>query len=340
MKRTDENHSFNIHVATLLKGHVQKAILLKEIYGWLCLNLGKKKNIRHGIVWTYMSAAHFGQKFPYMNSRSICRWLTELEKNRWLYSSDFNQKNYDKTKWYTVNFVRYDAAVNSISHTIRQNDQWSRQIDQAIRQNDQRTSQVGQPIPTPKTTPKPINNISKGQIKDLERKNKELLLRLEKLENQKPKTKRKIFIAPTLEAVTEYFKEKLSSAEEAKKYYYHYESNGWKVGKNKMQKWRSSASGWIARNKPAEPKPKSVQPNNEPAAETMFKIFCKHYRNIYEAKYIETESYKMAVAHVTNDLEKFEPNPLAEETFSDVMKKLLKQFPNLYSRTYRDYEKL
>ena len=65
--------------------------------------------------------------------------------------------------------------------------------------------------------------------------------------------KRTIFKAPTLEESKAYFLEKASNENEAVKFWNYYESIGWKVGKNKMQKWRSSASGWIARNKDSEP---------------------------------------------------------------------------------------
>jgi len=61
----------------------------------------------------------------------------------------------------------------------------------------------------------------------------------------------KRFAPPTLEMVYEYFQEKKlpmgQSRKEAEKYIAYYESNGWKVGKNKMQKWKAAASGWINR---------------------------------------------------------------------------------------------
>jgi len=56
------------------------------------------------------------------------------------------------------------------------------------------------------------------------------------------------FKNPELSEVIAYFEEKFSSEKEAHLFYSFYESNGWKVGKNKMQKWKSAASGWIKRN--------------------------------------------------------------------------------------------
>ena len=45
-----------------------------------------------------------------------------------------------------------------------------------------------------------------------------------------------------------YFESKGSTAAEAEKFWLFYDSKNWMVGKSKMQKWKSSASGWIKRN--------------------------------------------------------------------------------------------
>lgn len=48
--------------------------------------------------------------------------------------------------------------------------------------------------------------------------------------------------------VQSYFIEKLSTKKEGERFYYFYESKGWKVGNVKMKNWKMAASGWIARN--------------------------------------------------------------------------------------------
>ena len=57
----------------------------------------------------------------------------------------------------------------------------------------------------------------------------------------------------TISEVVDYFKEKGSSKIEGEKFYYFYESKGWKVGESKMKNWKMSALGWISRNKKDEP---------------------------------------------------------------------------------------
>ena len=66
--------------------------------------------------------------------------------------------------------------------------------------------------------------------------------------NQCIREKAKRFIPPDIKLITDYFVDRGSTKLEAEKFFYFYDSKNWKVGKNTMQKWKSSASGWMARN--------------------------------------------------------------------------------------------
>ena len=76
-----------------------------------------------------------------------------------------------------------------------------------------------------------------------------LLKRIEALEERvkalesKRSTSTK-FTPPSLSDVVTYLEDLVL----AKKFYCHYESNGWKVGKNSMKSWRAAADQWKARS--------------------------------------------------------------------------------------------
>jgi len=75
-----------------------------------------------------------------------------------------------------------------------------------------------------------------------------LLKRIEALEERVRalETKRAAstkFTPPSLSDVVDYLQDLVL----AKKFYCHYESNGWKVGKNSMKSWRAAADQWRAR---------------------------------------------------------------------------------------------
>ena len=65
--------------------------------------------------------------------------------------------------------------------------------------------------------------------------------------NKKTITSR--FTPPTDIETVLYFESKGSTNTEAEKFWLFYDSKNWFVGKTKMKKWESAASGWITRNK-------------------------------------------------------------------------------------------
>lgn len=73
----------------------------------------------------------------------------------------------------------------------------------------------------------------------------------EKKNNKEKKIAHSKFIKPTIEEIEFYFLEKELSADESKKeavkFFSYYDSKGWVVGKSKMSKWKSAATGWITR---------------------------------------------------------------------------------------------
>lgn len=89
----------------------------------------------------------------------------------------------------------------------------------------------------------------------------------DQLQKEKVAQKRKSraspkFTPPSIEEVQEYFEQKeVYGHHEPLKFWNHYESNGWMVGKNKMKNWKSAVVGWIARIKDYTP------PNKEPTSQ-------------------------------------------------------------------------
>lgn len=62
-------------------------------------------------------------------------------------------------------------------------------------------------------------------------------------------TKTARFHPPDIAEVKAYFAEKGGTNAQAERFFTYYESNGWRVGKNPMKKWKAAASGWISRDK-------------------------------------------------------------------------------------------
>ena len=69
----------------------------------------------------------------------------------------------------------------------------------------------------------------------------------EEEEQEEEKEQEKRFQKPTIEQLKEYMKEQ-GMNDIADKWFNHYESNGWMVGKNKMRDWKASVRTWKLNN--------------------------------------------------------------------------------------------
>lgn len=90
---------------------VEKAIILKDLYGWCQLNQQNGRHIHNGKAWTYNSAKAFSEKYPYMKPRTIAGYLDDLEAGGWIESGNYNETAFDRTKWYAIDLKKYDNAI-------------------------------------------------------------------------------------------------------------------------------------------------------------------------------------------------------------------------------------
>ena len=126
-----------------------------------------------------------------------------------------------------------------------------------------------------------IVNYEKYQTYDLESTNKST----NELTNNQPTTNQQLttnkneknkFIKPSLEEIDSYIKEK--DYEVDPEYFYsYYESNGWKVGKNKMKSWKATLSTW---NKRTEAERKKNTPNYINYTQRKYHDLDRFYSNI------------------------------------------------------------
>lgn len=86
-------------------------------------------------------------------------------------------------------------------------------------------------------------------------------IRLDQIKEEKKKPVKR-FAPPSIEEVFEHLSDSgYPYKVEAEKFWNYYDSNGWKVGKNKMKNWKSAATGWIKRtNLPKKQAPKPIAP--------------------------------------------------------------------------------
>lgn len=128
-------HHFNVEIAK--EYGMLEAVLLNQFNFWLSKNKANGKHFVDGKYWTYNSARAFSEMFPYVSQSTIQRAISHLEKEGLIEIGEFNEKSFDRTKWY---------AFTDKGWLLFQNDKldWSKWV-MDVGQNDQ-TIPVNNPI--------------------------------------------------------------------------------------------------------------------------------------------------------------------------------------------------
>jgi len=138
-----------------------------------------------------------------------------LEKSLWDVSSDPSRPGY-----FVHNYLKYNRSKNQVKKDRESN---------AVRQARFRESRnaVSNAVHSPPLPSPPIP----------------------KEKPERDISKRKVFERPEPDEVKAFFTSKGINGNEYLKFYAFYDSKGWKVGSEPMVRWRSSAAGWILRNR-------------------------------------------------------------------------------------------
>lgn len=99
--------------------------------------------------------------------------------------------------------------------------------------------------------PKPLDNKHKGQEKGQEKGQVQVVVR---------------FTKPTLEDLQNHIS-KMNYKVDAVKFFNYYESNGWKVGRNKMKCWKAALTTWNSNNDTKQ-QPKSFKQQDKEAIDS------------------------------------------------------------------------
>lgn len=100
-------HHFNVEFAK--RYGIEEAIIVNNLYFWICKNTANEKYFKDGRVWTYNSNRAFMELFPYMNKTKIFRIIKKLEDEDIIIKATYNESCWDKTLWYS--FSNYGIKV-------------------------------------------------------------------------------------------------------------------------------------------------------------------------------------------------------------------------------------
>ena len=112
----------NTKLAVIL-GDLNQAIVLNQLNYWLEINKAANKHFIEGKYWVYNSYNEWkNNNFPYWSEKTIQRVFLKLESRGIVLSANFNNKSFDKTKWYTIDFEMLNKIISEYSEPMsRQN---------------------------------------------------------------------------------------------------------------------------------------------------------------------------------------------------------------------------
>jgi hypothetical protein len=87
------------------------AVILQEIHWWCGVNERKNQNFKNGFAWVYNTRAEWGEKFWFMNERTIWDALGELRKSGVVIAESLCDDTRDRTLWYRINYKVFETHV-------------------------------------------------------------------------------------------------------------------------------------------------------------------------------------------------------------------------------------
>lgn len=87
-----------------------KAIILQQIHYWL----QRSNNIVDGHRWVFNTAKGWQKQFPWITEKTVQRYLRDLCDRGLLITANYNKANFDRTKWYRIDYDVLDKLGNSI----------------------------------------------------------------------------------------------------------------------------------------------------------------------------------------------------------------------------------
>lgn len=94
-----------LQVLPSLATHIglNEAIIIQQLHYWLRTKHAKEKD---GKRWVYNTFDQWHSQLPFWSKRTIRRTFNSLEKDGYIITGNFNSNAWDRTKWYTLNYLK------------------------------------------------------------------------------------------------------------------------------------------------------------------------------------------------------------------------------------------
>lgn len=96
-------------------GNSDKALILQQIQYWL--NNPKVGKEADGRKWIRNTVDEWHKQFPWIASKTVQRYLKDLEDKKILLTNNLNKLKFDRTKWYAIDYNELDKLTNALGQS-------------------------------------------------------------------------------------------------------------------------------------------------------------------------------------------------------------------------------
>ena len=108
-----DEHPITFHPTLALAIGVNEAILLQKINLWL----NCKPHNADGRSWIYNTYKSWQQQLPFWSESTIKRIIKNLFDMKILIKGNYNDKKFDNTLWYSIDYEKLDEIVKNVENT-------------------------------------------------------------------------------------------------------------------------------------------------------------------------------------------------------------------------------
>lgn len=87
---------------------LNEALVLQQLHYWL----KKSKHEHDGRTWVYNTLAEWQTQFPFWSEDILQRTMRSLVKQKLAVVHKFNQSNWDRTNWYSIDYEQLETYEN------------------------------------------------------------------------------------------------------------------------------------------------------------------------------------------------------------------------------------
>ncbi|WML48507.1 replication protein [Neobacillus sp. PS3-34] len=95
-------HPLIVLPSLAIKIGLNEAVVLQQMHYWL----ESSKHVIEGRKWIYNTYKDWQMQMPFWHENTIRKTILSLEQKGYLISANWNRSKIDKTKWYTIDYIK------------------------------------------------------------------------------------------------------------------------------------------------------------------------------------------------------------------------------------------